>query len=60
MRSPFLIRYEKCESPPLIRYEKCCIAFGVKVADGNVGFANNIYTMPHFCAFLIKDWLSRK
>ena len=36
------------------------IAFGVKVVDGNLGFANNIYTVPHFCAFLIKDWLSRK
>lgn len=34
------------------------ITFGVKVADGNVGFANDIYTVPHFCAFLIKDWLS--
>jgi predicted AAA+ superfamily ATPase len=34
------------------------ITFGVKVADGNVGFANGIYTVPHFCAFLIKDWLS--
>ena len=36
------------------------IALGVKVVDGNIGFANGIYTMPHFCTFLIKDWLSRK
>ena len=35
------------------------ISFGVKVADGNVGFANGIYTIPHFCAFLLKDWLSQ-
>lgn len=36
------------------------IAFGVKIAEGNVGFANGVYTIPHFCAFLLKDWLARK
>jgi predicted AAA+ superfamily ATPase len=35
------------------------IAFGVKLASGNIGFENGIYTIPHFCAFLLKDWLSQ-
>ena len=35
------------------------IAFGVKVADGNIGFSNNIYTIPHFCAFLLRQWLAQ-
>ena len=35
------------------------IAFGVKLAAGNIGFENGIYTIPHFCAFLLKDWLSQ-
>ena len=34
------------------------IAFGVKVSSGNIGFENGIRTIPHFCAFLLKDWLS--
>ena len=36
------------------------IAFGVKVVDGNLGFVNSVHTVPHFCAFLLKDWLARK
>jgi hypothetical protein len=35
------------------------IAFGVKLIDGNIGFANGIHTVPHFCAFLLKDWISQ-
>ena len=35
------------------------ISFGVKVANANVGLENGIYTVPHFCAFLLKDWLAR-
>jgi len=35
------------------------IAFGVKLVDGNIGIANRIHTIPHFCAFLLKDWLSQ-
>lgn len=35
------------------------IAFGVKIADCNVGFENGIHTIPHFCAFLLKEWLSQ-
>ena len=35
------------------------IAFGVKLIAGNVGFANRIHTAPHFCAFLLKEWLAQ-
>ncbi len=34
------------------------IAFGIKIVKGNIGYENNICTFPHFCAFLIKDFLS--
>jgi hypothetical protein len=34
------------------------IAFGIKLAKCNVGYDSNIFTFPHFCAFLIKDFLS--
>ena len=34
------------------------IAFGIKIVKGNIGFNSNICTFPHFCAFLIKDFLS--
>lgn len=33
------------------------IKFGIKLVKGNIGFASQIYTFPHFCAFLIKDFL---
>lgn len=33
------------------------IAFGVKFIKGNVGHENNIWTFPHFCLFLLKDFL---
>ena len=36
------------------------IQFGIKLGDFNVGFANNIYTFPYFCSFLIKDFLKTK
>jgi len=35
------------------------ISFGVKIADCNIGFGNGIHTIPHFCAFLLKEWLSQ-
>ena len=35
------------------------ISFGVKIADCNVGFEDNIHTVPHFCSFLLKEWLSQ-
>ena len=34
------------------------ITTGVKFSAGNVGFQNNIYTFPYFCAFLLKRYLS--
>ena len=34
------------------------ITTGVKLSAGNVGFQNNIYTFPYFCAFLLKRYLS--
>lgn len=36
------------------------ISFGVKLASGNVGFENGIHTLPHFCAFLLRDWLRQR
>lgn len=33
------------------------IRFGIKLVKGNIGFESNIFTFPHFCAFLIKDFL---
>ncbi len=35
------------------------ISFGIKVVKGNIGFANGIFTCPHFCAFLIKEFLEQ-
>jgi hypothetical protein len=34
------------------------IAFGIKLTKGNIGLSGNIFTFPHFCAFLVKDFLS--
>ena len=34
------------------------IRFGIKIVRGNIGFSSNICTFPHFCAFLIKDFLA--
>ena len=33
------------------------INHGIKLGDFNIGFTNNIYTFPYFCAFLIKEYL---
>lgn len=33
------------------------IRHGIKLSAGNIGFANNIYTFPYFCCFLIKKYL---
>lgn len=30
---------------------------GIKLGDNNVGYANNIYTFPYFCAFMMKVFL---
>lgn len=34
------------------------IRYGIKIVRGNIGFSSNICTFPHFCAFLIKDFLA--
>ena len=33
------------------------ISYGIKLGDFNVGYANDIYTFPYFCAFKIKEYL---
>lgn len=33
------------------------ITWGIKLTAGNVGFANNILTLPHYCTFLLKRYL---
>lgn len=43
----------------LIKSEKYAdIRWGLKLVDGNIGYANNILTLPYFCAFLLKRYLS--
>lgn len=42
----------------LIRNEKYQdISYGIKLGDFNVGYANQIYTFPYFCAFKLKEYL---
>lgn len=36
------------------------IKWGIKLSMNNIGFENNLFTMPFFCAFLMKEWLSVK
>ena len=33
------------------------ISWGIKLSLNNIGFDNNVYTFPYFCAFLLRDWL---
>lgn len=33
------------------------IQYGLKFTAGNVGFSDNVYTFPYFCAFLLKTYL---
>lgn len=43
----------------LIKSEKYAdIEWGIKLVDGNVGYANHVLTLPYFCAFLLKRYLS--
>ena len=35
------------------------IKHGIKLGDFNVGVANNIYTFPYFCAFMLKAYLQK-
>ena len=34
------------------------IRCGIKFTGGNIGFSNDIYTFPYFCAFLLKRYLA--
>ena len=36
------------------------INFGIKLCRGNIGYQNDIYTFPYFCAFLLKQFLKGK
>lgn len=36
------------------------ISYGIKFIRGNIGFADDIYTFPYFCAFLLKRYLKDK
>ena len=31
---------------------------GIKFTGGNIGYDENIYTFPYFCAFLLKHYLT--
>lgn len=34
------------------------IHYGIKFTAGNIGFSDDIYTFPYFCAFLLKRYLA--
>ena len=34
------------------------IHYGIKFAGGNIGYSEDIYAFPYFCAFLLKRYLS--
>lgn len=34
------------------------IKYGIKFADSNLGYTNDIYTFPYFCIFLLKRYLA--
>ena len=36
------------------------IKWGIKFINGNIGFANNIYSFPFICAFLLKKFLETR
>ncbi len=36
------------------------IQFGVKLFNGNIGYSDNVYSFPYFCAFLLKEFLRTK
>ncbi len=43
----------------LIQSEKYTdIKWGIKLADANIGYVNDILTLPYYCAFLLKRYLS--
>ncbi len=36
------------------------IKYGIKFTGGNIGYSDDIYTFPYFCAFLLKKYLNKK
>ena len=45
----------------LINSEKYSdIRWGIKLSMNNIGFENNIMTIPYFCTFLMKEWIKDK
>ena len=40
------------------RYED--IAWGIKLSKNNIGFQNDVYTFPYYCAFLLREWLKQR
>ncbi len=36
------------------------IRYGIKFTGGNVGYDDQIYTFPYFCAFLLKRYLKNR
>jgi hypothetical protein len=36
------------------------IKYGIKFIGGNIGYTDNIYTFPYFCAFLLKRYLKER
>ena len=45
----------------LIKSDKYAdIQYGIKFILGNVGYENNIYTFPYFCAFMLKRYMRDK
>ncbi len=38
----------------VINSENCDVKYGVKFTNGNIGYANNVFTFPHYLAFLLK------
>lgn len=35
------------------------IKYGIKFTGGNIGYSDDIYTFPYFCAFLLKKYLNK-
>lgn len=36
------------------------IKYGIKFTGGNIGYSDDIYTFPYFCAFMLKKYLNKK
>lgn len=36
------------------------IPWGIKLIAGNIGYSHQIYTFPHFCIFLLKEYLKSR